>query len=73
MNDTMNDILARLLKKYHVKINHCWQTTYTKIVGLEVLASTTNGTSGIGVWDNRKVYWYYDYKIQTFYVERVLR
>lgn len=53
--------LAKLLLANHGKNkNGVLLTEYSNIPGLKVKASTTNGTSGTGVWDGQKVYWSYD-------------
>ncbi len=49
-----------------LKLNHkrspgpsgCLYTDYARIPNFKILASTTNGTSGIGKWHGRKVYFY---------------
>lgn len=51
-------MLADLLKRNHGKVNGCWRTNYAAITGLRLLASTTNGTSGLAMWNGRKVYFY---------------
>lgn len=55
------DALAKLLLANHGKNgNGCLITEYSRIPGLRVKASDTNGTSGIGVWDGVRVYWRYE-------------
>jgi hypothetical protein len=50
--------LALLLQQYHYRNrNGCWLTDYMMIPSLVVHASTTNGTSGLGVYKGNKVYW----------------
>lgn len=49
--------LARQLEANHVRNTGCLHTRYERISGLRVKASTTNGTSGIGVWRGSRVYW----------------
>ena len=51
-------MLANLLKQNYGKVNGCLHTNYAAIKGLELLASTTNGTSGLAMWRGRKVYFY---------------
>lgn len=63
--------LALRLAAEHQKANGCWYTRYDRIVGLEVLASDTNGTSGIGrVRGIGEVFWSRDHRTGEFHVER---
>ena len=56
----MFERLAELLRLNHGKnANGCLCTNYANIPGLKLLASTTNGTSGLGRYRGRKVYWCY--------------
>jgi len=67
----MFEQLAKLLKQHHYKNgNGCWLTDYAKIGGLRILASDTNGTSGLAMWRRCKVYFYFDHPTQLFKVER---
>jgi hypothetical protein len=50
--------LANELMANHAKENGCLVTHYGRISGLKVLASTTNGTSGLGVYRGSRVYWH---------------
>ena len=59
--------LAKQLAANHGFVNGCWRTTYRFIKGLKLLASDTNGTSGIGVYQGRKLYW--DKQGDVFVVE----
>lgn len=52
--------LADYLRENHVFVNGCWHTQYGKIPGFKLLASTTNGTSGLAMFRGRKVYFYGD-------------
>jgi hypothetical protein len=66
----MLETLARLLKQHHgLNENGCWLTDYAKIPKLRILASTTNGTSGTGLYHGRRVYWWHNDKTQTFETE----
>jgi uncharacterized protein YjaZ len=61
--------LAELLKQHHYRNkNGCWVTDYHKIAGLNLLASTTNGTSGIGKWQGRRVHWFFNDSTKQFEV-----
>lgn len=52
-------LLAKELEANHYKNeNGCLLTDYSKIRGLRLFASTTNGTSGMGKYHGRKVYWH---------------
>jgi hypothetical protein len=63
------DTLAKLLKENHYFNKHgVWLTDYSKIRGFKILASTTNGTSGTGMWRGHKVYFHQ--KGNNFVVER---
>lgn len=63
--------LAEQLKTQHYKnVNGCWVTDYHNIPGLKVLASSTNGTSGIGRYQGSKLYWYFHHPTQEFQIER---
>ena len=64
------ETLAKLLKANHRFLNGCWDTLYANIRGFKILASTTNGTSGIGKWQGREIYFYLDHKIDKFVVEQ---
>jgi len=48
--------LATKLAENHYFHNGCQYTDYSKIEGLTVKASTTNGTSGIADYHGQKVY-----------------
>jgi hypothetical protein len=62
--------LAQHLKQNHYQnANGVWLTDYSKIKGLRVSASTTNGTSGIGTYRGRKCYWCYNHTTQQFEIE----
>lgn len=62
-------MLAELLRINHRFNGSVWLTEYSNIKGLKLLASTTNGTSGLGIWNRRRVYWSYDWKTQRFCIE----
>lgn len=58
----MYDTLAASLLKAHGMNEHgCLLTDYASIQGLIVQASTTNGTSGLGRYRGRSVYWHLDH------------
>jgi len=64
-------ILANALKENHyLNGNGCLVTDYHKIKGLKVLASTTNGTSGIGMYRKEKLYWFLSHVTQVFEIEK---
>lgn len=51
--------LSTLLEANHEKNKHgCLVTHYSRIPALCLLASTTNGTSGIGRFRGKKVHWW---------------
>jgi hypothetical protein len=58
-----------------LSINHTNQpvkhTKYQNIQNFKILSSTTNGTSGIGLFHNQKVYFHYNYTQNKFIVEKV--
>jgi hypothetical protein len=60
--------LEKALSEQHCFVNGCWHTKYANIPNLNVLASSTNGTSGIGLYKGQKVYW--TGSKQSFKVER---
>ena len=50
--------LSELLMANHGKnANGCLGTNYENIPGLVVKASSTNGTSGLGIYYGKPVYW----------------
>lgn len=49
--------LEKALFEQHCYMNGCWQTNYANIPNLNLLASATNGTSGIGIYKGQRVYW----------------
>jgi hypothetical protein len=53
-------LARRLLSEYGKNENGCIRTDYAKIAGLRVKASSTNGTSGLGVYRGTAVYWHFD-------------
>jgi hypothetical protein len=60
-NNNNFDVLAKLLLAQHgMNENGCILTRYENIPNLTLLASSTNGTSGIGKWGKIKVYWSLD-------------
>ena len=64
------DLLSDELKKNHYKnANGCLVTEYSKIDGLEMLATDTNGTSGVCKWRGEKMYFWYSYPQDRFVVE----
>ena len=63
------DKLAASLKVSHKFENGCWFTEYSNIPNLSVHASSTNGTSGLGLYGRNKVYWYYDHNAEKFIIE----
>lgn len=50
-----------MLANHGMNVNKCLCTDYARIAGLTVKASTTNGTSGLGVYRGLSVYWHLDY------------
>lgn len=66
----MNRLADALLANHGLNVNGVWWTEYRNIPGLTVLASTTNGTSGIGRWHGRKVYWSHNHAQNLFTVEQ---
>lgn len=60
--------LEKSLTEQHCFINGCWQTKYANILNLNVLATSTNGTSGIGLYKGQRVHW--TGNTQGFKVER---
>ena len=71
---TLNQSLAQLstlLRQNHYRnANGCLVTDYHKIPGLKVLASTTNGTSGIGRYNGVRVYWSLNDRTSEYETER---
>lgn len=61
MSAIYDKLAADLLAAHSKNANGCLWTDYSSIRGLKVQASTTNGTSGIGVYRGHRVYWYMDY------------
>lgn len=62
--------LGHTLKRNHELNQHgCLVTHYDRIPGLCVHASTTNGTSGIGIYKRKRVYWSYNRLTGEFDVE----
>lgn len=51
--------LTNELTANHYFNGNVWLTDYTKIKGLQVYASSTNGTSGTGKYYKQRVYWFY--------------
>lgn len=62
--------LEELLSINHTKepVPH---TKYQNIPKFKIISSTTNGTSGIGLFRNQKVYFHYNYTQNKFIVEKV--
>ena len=60
--------LARLLAAAHGPVRGIWRTDYASIRGLRLRATTTNGTSGLGVYRGRSVHWCHDHARQRFVV-----
>jgi hypothetical protein len=58
-----------------LSINHTKEPTrhtkYQNIPKFKIISSTTNGTSGIGLFHNQKVYFHYNYTQNKFIVEKV--
>lgn len=46
-------------------------TKYQNIQDFKIISSTTNGTSGIGLFRKQKVYFHYNYTQNKFIVEKV--
>ena len=62
--------LSKLLQHHHyLHPNGYWVTDYHLIPHLRVLATTTNGTSGIGRYRGTKVYWSLNHRTSVFEVE----
>lgn len=69
LTDLEKTVLAACLKEHHKFVNGCWFTEYKKINQLIVHASTTNGTTGLGTYKGKPVYWYFNHKIDKFEIE----
>jgi hypothetical protein len=62
--------LAAHLKRNHGKNQHgCLTTEYSKIPGLKVHASDTNGRCGIGTYKGHGVYWSHHHPTGEFKIE----
>jgi len=60
INTHSNAYLASMLITRHERnVNGCLITDYASIPHLQIKASDTNGTSGIGIWYGKRVYWHY--------------
>lgn len=60
-------LASELAKNRVISPDGCMDTVYENIRGLNLLASSTNGTSGIGIYQKRRVYWTQRYSIAKGY------
>lgn len=72
MTKNMKTLADELSANHYFNANGCWVTDYHKIKGLDLRASTTNGTSGTGKYRGHSVYWHYDHTAKVFTVERTV-
>lgn len=73
MKTLFSGLAALLRDNHYLHKNGSWVTDYHKIRGLKVLASTTNGTSGIGRYGGVRVYWYFNHKLAAFEIEKITK
>ena len=65
----MFETLASMLKINHKKEGGCWLTHYANIPNFELLSSTTNGDSGIAMFNGIKIY--FNLCGEKWYIERL--
>lgn len=52
------ELAEQLEQNYGVNGHGCLRTNYSQIPSLKVRATTTSGTSGIGIYKGRRVHWH---------------
>ena len=68
-NLVLNNLSVLLELNHYTNKNGCLVTDYKNIRWLKLLASSTNGTSGIAVYMNRKVFFWRNDTTGKFIVE----
>jgi len=66
--EKLKELLNANMRKIRGKSKYL--TICLPIEGLDVLAMTTNGDSGIGKFGGHKYYWYYSNRYDEIFVEK---